>query len=549
MAYVQRDGADESLWIRQTGAASNVQIVAARPGVRIAGVTVTPDGTFVDYLTLESLPNVVLTLWRVPFLGGTPRRLIDDVHSPVAWSPDGKQMSFTRGDLEYSHTSIVIADAEGRNERTLAMREGSELGFFTIRNPGGDYTRLSWSPDGKVIAVPGWGFPGGVLTGFMLFVGVSDGSVEAKSITPPGAGVWFDNTSLLYSRSLGQRSPQQLWRLAYPSGDLSRLTNDLSTYRGVSLTADRDAFAVARTEDQVDIWIGDSAATSGRDVAPAVQPMMANGSSLAWAPDRLIFTARTSTGTGLSQLTPENAASDQVLADADAPSVSADGRTLVYLSRASETLNTLWRTDPNGGRPTRIAGTADWPVTHTRRSFGDLHRADQRRPATAVDRSHRRRHTVAAHRPRGLYAGRIARWEVAGLRVGRRQEPNDDRRLRPAGMHNAETPDPAWACDRARCRRPASVDDGQRWYRVRQHAITAEPVGAAGQRRAAASIEPLRRRSSDSRFRLVARRCTPRNRTRQDDHRYRPVSRCARSTFKLVTVCQPRRIFEASKRI
>ena len=141
VAYVQRDGADESLWIRQTGASSNVQIVAARPGVRIAGVTVTPDGTFVDYLTLESLPNVVLTLWRVPFLGGTPRRLIDDVHSPVAWSPDGKQMSFTRGDLEYSHTSIVIADAEGRNERTLAMREGSELGFFTVRNPGGDYTR------------------------------------------------------------------------------------------------------------------------------------------------------------------------------------------------------------------------------------------------------------------------------------------------------------------------------------------------------------------------------------------------------------------------
>jgi len=362
VAYVQRDGADESLWIRQTGAASNVQIVAARPGVRIAGVTVTPDGTFVDYLTLESLPNVVLTLWRVPFLGGTPHRLIDDVHSPVAWSPDRKQMAFVRGDLDYSRTSIVIADAEGSNQRTLAMREGSDLEFFSIRNPGGEYTRLSWSPDGKVIFVPGWGFPGGVLTGFMLFVGVSDGHLEAKSITPPGAGVWFDNTSLLFSRALQQRSPQQLWRLAYPSGDLSRLTNDLSTYRGPSLTANGDAFAVARSEDEVNIWIGDSAAASGRDVAPAVQPMMANGSSLAWAPNRLIFTARTSTGTGLSRLTPENAASEQVLTDADAPSVSADGRTLVYVSRASETLNTLWRTDPNGGRPTRIAGTADWPV-------------------------------------------------------------------------------------------------------------------------------------------------------------------------------------------
>jgi len=191
---------------------------------------------------------------------------------------------------------------------------------------------------------------------------VSDGNLEARSITPPGVAVWFDNTSLLFSRSLEQRSPHQLWRLAYPSGDLSRLTNDLSTYRGLSLTADHDGLAVARTEDQVDIWIGDSAATSGRDVAGAVQPMIANGSSLAWESDRLIFTTRTGTGTGLARLTPESAASDPVLADADAPSVSADGRTLVYVSRASETLNTLWRTDPNGGRPTRIAGTADWPV-------------------------------------------------------------------------------------------------------------------------------------------------------------------------------------------
>jgi len=361
VAYVQRNGGDESLWIRQTGVISNVQIVASRPGVSLAGVTVTPDGTFVDYLTLESLPKVVLTLWRVPFLGGTPRRLIDDVHSPVAWSPDGKQMAFTRADPATSHSSLVIADAEGRNERTLALREGSDLGFFTVRS-GGDNLRLSWSPDGKVIALPGWGVRGGVLTGFAVFVGVSDGDVKTKEITPPGVAIWFDNSSLVFGRSLGQNSPQQLWRMAYPSGDQSRLTNDLSTYRALSLTADRNTLAAARTEEQVDIWMGDGAATNGRDVAPAIRPIVANGSSLAWASDRLIFTARASGGMGLSTLKPDSAASEQVMVDADAPSVSADGRTIVYVSRARETLNTLWRTDPNGGRPTRIAGYADQPV-------------------------------------------------------------------------------------------------------------------------------------------------------------------------------------------
>ena len=54
MAYVQDDGDDESLWIRQTATPSNVQIVAPRPDVRIGALTVTPDGNFVDYVAISS---------------------------------------------------------------------------------------------------------------------------------------------------------------------------------------------------------------------------------------------------------------------------------------------------------------------------------------------------------------------------------------------------------------------------------------------------------------------------------------------------------------
>src|SRR5262249_44232652 len=47
IAYVQQDGTGSSLWIRQTTTASNVQIVPARAGTNLSGVTVTPDGSFV----------------------------------------------------------------------------------------------------------------------------------------------------------------------------------------------------------------------------------------------------------------------------------------------------------------------------------------------------------------------------------------------------------------------------------------------------------------------------------------------------------------------
>ena len=121
VAYVQDDGDDESLWIRQTATPSNVQIVAPRPGVRIGALTVTPDGNFVDYVAIEQSPQVAYTLWRVPFLGGPQRRLIDRRAQPcglVAGRPATRLRPHAwaawRGGLD-----LVLADAEGRNERVL----------------------------------------------------------------------------------------------------------------------------------------------------------------------------------------------------------------------------------------------------------------------------------------------------------------------------------------------------------------------------------------------------------------------------------------------
>ena len=51
-----------------------------------------------------------------------------------------------------------------------------------------------------------------------------------------GAGIgWIDNSDLLINGSM----PRQLWQASYPGNAVSRITNDLSSYAGVSLTADR----------------------------------------------------------------------------------------------------------------------------------------------------------------------------------------------------------------------------------------------------------------------------------------------------------------------
>ena len=151
----------------------------------------------------------------------------------------------------------MLADAEGRNERVLATRRLPDAAFFSLANPGAYGTRVAWSPDGAVIASSGVGFPGGVLTGYAMFMTVADGSVQTFVRTPPGQMAWIDNTSLLYSRATGQGGAAQLWRLSYPSGAESRLTNDLDGYPYTSVIADGESFATARREERVDIWIGD----------------------------------------------------------------------------------------------------------------------------------------------------------------------------------------------------------------------------------------------------------------------------------------------------
>ena len=364
VAYVQRDREAESLWIRQTTTPSNVQIVPPRPGVRIIGVTVTPDGNWVDFITSEGSPRVTSTLWRVAFLGGTPRRLIDEVHTPIAWSPNGRQMVFVRGNASVTRAELVLADFDGRNEQTLVATESPVPRFFTVNLPGAGSYRPDWSPDGNMIAMAGVGFPDGVLTGYSMFVRVTDKTVLPVAQTPPGTGAWISDSLLVWSHRPAQGAPAQLWQMSYPSGNLSRLTTDISSYEGVSATPDRSSFVTARTESRVGIWVGDAGGVAGSDaVSSAARPMVANGSSIAWAGDRIVYTGRSDNAYALFSYEPgAAAAAKEIVVNADAPATTSDGQVLVYASRAPDSLNALFRSDLEGRQPRRLAVSANWPV-------------------------------------------------------------------------------------------------------------------------------------------------------------------------------------------
>ena len=143
VVYVENAGGRGSLRVRQVATGSNVEIVPAEPGVNLLGETVTPDGAFVNYVK-QATPQPP-ELWQIPFLGGTSRRLLSGIGGPVGFSPDGRQMAFTRTRAP-GQSELVIAASDGSSERVVATRRVPQ-GFLVVAV--GQAFAPAWSPTAR----------------------------------------------------------------------------------------------------------------------------------------------------------------------------------------------------------------------------------------------------------------------------------------------------------------------------------------------------------------------------------------------------------------
>jgi serine/threonine protein kinase len=354
VAYIQQDDKGSSLWIRQTVSASNVQTVPPQVGVALLGAAVTPDGGFVDFVRQESGR---WSLWRVAFLGGRPRRLIDNLSSLPGWSPDGREMAFVRADQPRS-SALIIADADGGQERVLVELKSPGPRFMSFGLPSDPGIPPAWSPSGDVIGMALYDDRGGLLTGHVGFVSVADGSQRMVPLGQPATTglAWTDDSSLVASRPGEPGAPSQLWRVSYPDGEVSRISNDLSSYTGVSTTSDRRSLVTVRTDGRVSVWAGDDPA-SGTDLVPAA-PFVATtgfGYGLTWAADRLVHTTRSGSRPSISVLAPGGTQSEEIVPRGVWPAATSDGRTIVYTSMDPASNGNLWKIDADGRRAVQLA--------------------------------------------------------------------------------------------------------------------------------------------------------------------------------------------------
>ena len=349
LAYISSKFGKYSLWVRQMAVANPVQVVA--PGTTyLLNVSVTPDGNYLDYLANE--PQAPLgVVYRVPILGGTPQRVVDNVFFGVSYSPDGKQLCYTTLDLEKEESAVMVANFDGSGAHVLSSRKMTMVGrYFQVP---------SWSPDGKHIAT-------------FLIDPVESGQnyelVEIDTATgatrPLEGGRWRqinnmtwlpDGSGLLLAALQRTGTQAQLWVVSYPDGKTRKVSNDLSEYESVAVSADGSTIAAVQHNATSAIWSGPSGAmdkiqqiTSGR---------LDGKEGMTWdASERVIFSGNRAENWDLFEVGSDGNAEKKLTFSVKyhgSPTVCEGGRSVVFDTNASGQRH-LWKLNRQSGEETQL---------------------------------------------------------------------------------------------------------------------------------------------------------------------------------------------------
>lgn len=354
VVYIVNESGGQSVWLKQLGAASDVQIIPREPEVHFPGVAFSNDGEKLYLLKSgKGVPNI---LYRAATLGGALEKLAEDVDSLPAISPDGKTLAFIRGTPDQNETALFSIGAGGGEPEKLASRPSAE-GF-------GLAVRPVWAPGG-----------GEILTAVRKkdekgkYMGLAAVDPRTHAVREPASPRFVRISQMALAPDAGgllvagetedSPSTNQIVFFNYPGTAFTRITNDLNDYSDLSLTADGKSIVTIHTDLQTNLWV--YSGPDGRQAAQATSTNYDGARGVTWMPDgSLVYTSRSAENLDLWRLAPDGA-KQQLTSGAGNnfhPAASPDGKLIAFVSNRSGAQN-IWLVRADGSDAVRLTGGVD----------------------------------------------------------------------------------------------------------------------------------------------------------------------------------------------
>jgi len=319
-----------------------------------------PDSASLIYFSPSPNPDEQGTIFEIPALGGTPRRLAPSI-SGGDFSHDGKRLAYFR--LSEGQVELVVTDRDSSNLRRLA-RLPPDYGYCCTR----------WSPDDRLVA-----YQRGRIFDYDVFA-VSASGGDPQRITRDykilrGYSWLSDGSGIVYSSSRGTTvlylPTMNLWSVKLDGSGVRQLTFGEASYIDPDVDSKGRLFA-SRVRTEFNIWkfpVAGSAIENVRRAVP-VTHQTAHVQTPSLSPgDRELAYLSDSGGHGNLWVMKLGGADEmrQITFEQDSdvavgvPVWSPDGRNITFFTRRPDTLNgDQWLVSPDGSNRRRLTNDGGW---------------------------------------------------------------------------------------------------------------------------------------------------------------------------------------------
>jgi Tol biopolymer transport system component/DNA-binding winged helix-turn-helix (wHTH) protein len=295
-----------------------------------------------------SEPNAAGKIFQISRFGGAVAKPIaENVWSGFSLSPDGRTIAFHRKFPDENRWVLILKNLETGAERELAPRLAPEEYYWN------NYP--AWSADGKKIAAVVTSRTEHFLR--LLIIDAESGREEeakTRKFRNVEQIVWAaDGESFLAAANDGENF--QLWRIEYPSGEASRITNDLNSYLGLSITKDGRKLLARQRIYYSNIWVGNQ--TNLENLRQLTVGTSRNDGlkGLAWlGSERIVYASNNEKLRDWNLWTVDAADGNsrrQITFDAETqneePATAPDGQTVYFSSNRATTAH-VWRVQAGG---------------------------------------------------------------------------------------------------------------------------------------------------------------------------------------------------------